>query len=220
MLQALQECLERQELETGGSQFKRQGQAIQTPADLRDQRGGDGRQLKRGLDLPCPLPQECHGSIVSQRLVVGKVFWIRQSQRLDDKLAFALDTQHLPARHEQLQARTCSEQFQQARCCCNHGLEVVQHKQPVLLLQRGGEQLEWQAGAGALQTLSLCDSGQDQVGIVKGDERDEADSIGERIPQCGRDGQRQARLAHASSACQGEQTHLWTREQGTGGGNL
>src|SRR6266550_7133320 len=115
MLQALQECLQRQELETGGGQFKRQGQAIQTPADLRDQRSSVSGQLKRGLDLPCPLEEERHGAIVSECFVIGQVLWIRQSQRLDDKLAFSPDTQHLPARHEQLQVRTGSQQVQQAR---------------------------------------------------------------------------------------------------------
>src|SRR6266700_3178478 len=177
MLQSLQECLQRQKLETGGGQFKRQGQAIQTPADLCNQWGSDGGQLKRGLNLLCPLEEERHGAIVSERLLVGQVLWIRQSQRLDDKLAFSPHTQYLPARHQQLQVRTGREQFQQARCCGDHGLEVVQHEQPLLLPQRGFQQLEWWAGAGALQPLGLGDGEQDQVGIVNGNERDEADSI-------------------------------------------
>src|SRR5437868_14119467 len=99
MLQSLQECLERQELETGGGQVNRQGQAIQTSADLSNQRGSAGGQLKRGLDLPCSLQEERHGSIVSERLLVGQVLWIGQGQRLDDKLAFAPHTQHLAAHH-------------------------------------------------------------------------------------------------------------------------
>ena len=102
MLQSLQECLQRQELETGGGQFKRQGQTIQTPADLCNQRGSDGVKLQGGLNLLCPLEEERHGAIVSERLLVGQVLWIRQSQRLDDKLAFSPHTQHLAARHQQL----------------------------------------------------------------------------------------------------------------------
>src|SRR6266568_9214025 len=101
MFQPLQECLQLQELEPGGGQFNRQRQAIQTPADLRNQRSSDGGQLKRGLNLPCPLEEERHGSIVRERLVVGQVLWIRQSQRLDDKLAFSPDIQHLATRHQQ-----------------------------------------------------------------------------------------------------------------------
>ncbi len=77
MLQTLQQCLQRQELEPGGGQFKRQGQAIQPPADLRDQQGSAGVKLKRGLDLLCPLEEERHGSIACERLLVGKVCWIR-----------------------------------------------------------------------------------------------------------------------------------------------
>src|SRR5215471_3083616 len=98
MLQSLQECRQRQELEAGSGQLKRQGQAIQAPADLCNQRSSDGVKLKRGLDLVCPRHEERHGSIVSERLLVRQVGWTRQSQRLDDKLAFASHTQRLPAR--------------------------------------------------------------------------------------------------------------------------
>ena len=124
------------------------------------------------------------------------------------------------ARHGAASSYAVHTQVHQVRCCCDHGLEVVQHEQPLLLPQRGFQQLEWRARAGALQPLGLRDGGQDQVGIVNGSERDEADAIGERIPQFGGDGQRQARLAHATCAGQGEQTHLWTCKQGTGGGDL
>src|SRR5207248_2612515 len=83
-------------------------------ADLRNQRGSDGVKLQGRLNLLCPLKEERHGSIVSERLVVEQVLWIRQGQRLDDKLAFSPHTKGLPARHQQLQARTGSQQVAKA----------------------------------------------------------------------------------------------------------
>ena len=59
-----------------------------------------------------------------------------------------------------------------------------------------------------MQAEGLRNGGKDQVGILNGRERDEADAIGELITQFGGDLERQARLAHTSRAGEGEQTHL------------
>ena len=71
-----------------------------------------------------------------------------------------------------------------------------------------------------MQTECLRDGGQDQIGILKRGQRDEADPIGVGPLDLARNGQRQARLAHTAGAGQGEQTNLRAREQGTGGGDL
>src|SRR6266700_4734414 len=219
MVQPFQECLQLQELEPGGGQFNRQGQAIQTPADLRNQRSRDGGQLKRGLNLPCPLEEERHGYIVRERLVVGKVLWIRQSQRLDDKLAFSPHMQHLAARHQQLEVRTGGEQVHQSRRCRHHLLEIVQHEHQVLLKERRLQHLQWRLGA-ALQAKRLHHGGKYQVGILNGGERDEADPIRKLLLHLGRDGNSQACLAHPSRASEGEEPHLRTQEQGTSRSDL
>src|SRR5215470_12078356 len=116
--------------------------------------------------------------------------------------------------------RTGSQQVHQARRCFSHLLEIVQQDQPVLLTKHHLQVLEWRECARFLQSERLHQGGKHQVGILNGSQRDEADAIRERIPQFGRDCQRQARLAHTTCASEGEQTHLWTREQGTGGGDL
>ncbi len=127
--------------------------------------------------------------------------------------------EHLTARHQQLQARTGGQQFHEQWRCRHDLLKVVQHEQPVLLTQRPLQQFQWRSGA-ALQAEGLHHGGKDQFGIVNGSERDEAGFIGEATLRLGRDVERQARLAHASGAGEGEQAHFRTHEQGTSGSNL
>src|SRR5262249_29250273 len=71
-----------------------------------------------------------------------------------------------------------------------------------------------------MQTFGLRDGGQDQVRVAKSSERDKTDAIGERILHSGRDCQRQMRLAYAAGAGEGEETHVWMREQSVGSQRL
>src|SRR5579864_5136094 len=220
MREALRECRQRQELEAGGGQLKRQGQPIQAPADLRNQRGSAGVKLHGGLNLVCPLEEERYGSIVGERLLVWKACWIGQGQRLDDQLAFAPHPQRLPARHQDFELRTGSQQLEQEWRRLHHLFEVVQDEQQVLVLQCCFQVLEWRAGATALEAKGLHDSRKDQPGIGNGSQRDETDSIEEDIPHLCCHLERQARLAHAAGAGERQQTHLGTGKQGTGGSQL
>ncbi len=90
----------------------------------------------------------------------------------------------------------------------------------MLLTKHRLQVLEWWECARFLQSERLYQGGQDQVGILNGSKRDEADAIGEAPLYLGRDCNSQTRLAHPSRASQGEQTHLWTCEQGTDCRNL
>ena len=137
------------------------------------------------------------------------MLWIGQGQWENGKGVFSSDTQGLPTRHQELETRTGSEHFRQARCCLHHLLEVIQHKQQVLFTQRRFQQFQWRSGATFLQAECLRDGGQDQVGIPNGGERDEAGPIGEVLLHFSRDCQRQARFAYPSGAGQGEQADLW-----------
>ena len=89
----------------------------------------------------------------------------------------------------------------------------------MLLTHRRFQQLQWWSGA-PLQAECLCHSRKDQFGILNGGKRDEADSVREVLLHLARDLERQARLAHASRAGEGQETYFRTCEQGTGGSNL
>src|SRR3989442_937699 len=65
------------------------------------------------------------------------------------------------------------------------------------------------------QSECLCDSGNDQVGIVDGGQWNEADPISKVIEQACRDLEAQACFANATGAGKSEQAHLWLPQQST-----
>ena len=74
----------------------------------------------------------------------------------------------------------------------------------MLLTQHRFQQLQWRSVAAALQAECLYYGRKDQFGIMNGGKRDETDSICEATLHLGRDLERQARLAYASGAGEGE----------------
>src|SRR5215469_15564750 len=74
--------------------------------------------------------------------------------------------------------------------------------------------------AAAWQAEGLHQGWQDQRGILNRGKPDEADAVLKAPLDLARDGQRQARLAHATGAGKSEEAHLRAREQSTGRGDL
>ena len=179
---------------------------------------GDGAGIGRGhtkgrLDGLRAQHKEAYCSLLREHLRRKLLRKIGHRERRDRKLVLSGEVEGGPAGDKQAQARTGGEQGSELRCPLDHLLEVVQQQQQVPLAQSGLHLLFWGECCNFPQAKCLGNGRHDAVGVADRGQRHEAGAIGKAGTQDACDLQSQARFAHAPGAGEGEQAHLWMREQ-------
>ena len=174
LLESFEQDRRRESLHARSSQFDRERQAVEAPADLGDlavcgKVGTDGQgTLHEEIDR-FPL-----------------------SQRIDGDLPLAVDVQRLAARDEHRQVRTGSDRLCDPGGCVEQMLEVVQHEQQALVADRCRERV--------LRPERLSGGRLDECGIGERGERDPPHAAVVVVGGRGGSLQREPRLAAATRA--------------------
>lgn len=171
----------RQELGSGGGQLDREGETIQTVADLRDGRGVVIRHCEGGLNGLRSLDEEPDGLVLGQLLQRRQLSGVRQFQRRHGILAFAPDVQRMPAGDQHGQLRAALEQGGDHRRRVGHVLEVVEHQQQLLRPEVLDQLLDDRLLARLSYPEGLGDRVRHEVRIDNRFESDKEDSIGKAI---------------------------------------
>ncbi len=215
MGESLEQRLGRQELAAASGQFDGQRQPVQMHTDLGDGAGIGRGQLKGGLDGLRAQHKQTHRGLLHERLRRELLCEIGHREQRDWKLVLSGEVKGGPAGDEYAEARTGGEQRRELRCPLDHLLEVVQHEQQVPLAQRGLHLFLRGDICNFPQAECLGNGRHDAGRVADRGQRHEAGAIGEVCTHDPRDLQGQARFAHTASPRDGEQAHLWTREQVT-----
>jgi hypothetical protein len=213
VLEPGQECGRGEHVDPGGSQFDRQGQAIQPPAD-----GGDIGRVGIGQGEPrfggAGPGHEKAAHLGGRHLLDRRPPGLAGHGQGGDRIGLlAGEVEHDPAGDQQLEPGRGLEQGRQIRRRLDHLLEVVQHQEQVLIGQRTPERLDQGRVDLLLDPAGLGDRGEDEGGIADGRERDEDDAIGKAGGEVVGHGQRQPGLADPTGAGQGQDRHIRIEQQ-------
>jgi hypothetical protein len=115
------------------------------------------------------------------------------------------DPEGLPARDEDLQVRAIGEELQEDWCRDRDLLEVVEDQQHALRAEASAELVQRRPVHRLGQPDRRRGEGQDGVGVGRGDEVDEVDTVRESVDLVGCGPDRQPRLAGPAGAGQREQ---------------
>ena len=138
---------------------------------------------------------------------------VGHGQRQDRKLLLPAQAQGGAAGHQHLEHGTAGQQLGDLRARAQHVLEVVEHEQQPAGRHVLGEAVHQHAIAEVLQTQHPRNRRHD-VGRARGGRQvDEKDAVFELIQQCGRDGDREPRLARPTGANEGQQAHVRAAQQ-------
>ncbi|MDP9472168.1 MAG: hypothetical protein M3Q71_16120 [Chloroflexota bacterium] len=218
-LQSRQQGLGRQEVAAGGGQLNRQRKPVQPPAHFchgtRVRRGeGEGRRHSLGS-----CREEANGG-GGGRLVGRRRRRIRQHQRRHRELVFAGDVQNRAAGHQHRQPGTGHHQPRHRRRRRRDLLEFVQQDEHVPPRQRGGEALGQRPVAGFPHPQCLGDCRQHQRRVGQWGKVHEPDAVPELVAEVRCHLHRQARLADAAGASEGDEGYVLPKQQGTHGGEF
>src|SRR6266566_10150769 len=141
------------------------------------------------------------------------MFEIRQCQWCNRKLMFTVYMQHRAAGYQNLEVGTCCQQLRKPRCGHQHLLKVVEQQQQLLVFQVCFQEVEHRLIANLFGSKFLSDSGNDQVRIADGGQRNEADTVGEVIEQVARDLQAQVSFADTTRACESHEARFRSKQE-------
>ncbi len=127
LLEGVTHAAEPKHKHAGCGHLQRERDAIQTPADLAQQRQLRGAALEPVVGGACALDEQCHRALMQIERVT--VQW--QCQRIDALHALALHARCLLAGHQQMLRRRRLQQLRhQRRNVVDQVLGVVQHEHP------------------------------------------------------------------------------------------
>lgn len=106
--------------------------------------------------------------------------------------------------------RAARKELNQLRRSCHNLLEIIKKEQDLLCVQKRCQRLQRGLSPLLPQADPLKKRRKQQLGLMKRGQRDREDSIGKKRRGQLRQSLSQARLAHASHACQREQAYLWS----------
>ena len=138
---------------------------------------------------------------------------MRQRKRLDGAQPLAGDPQRLSARDEHLQARGTRQEPGDVRCGSDDLLEVVEHEQDSLFVQKRGQRRFLRDARLLAHAERGCDRAEDEARLTHRRQRDEEDTVGEGIHELGACLQGQPGLAGASRTGERDEARRAVAEQ-------
>jgi hypothetical protein len=195
------------------SQLDRQRQAIQAMANAGDGGGALAGQGEGCICRPRARDEERHRRDRLQLPDVGNAGHIRQRQRRNGDRPLTAHVQPLPASDEHVQLWKRCQQFGDQQSGGDEVLEVVEHVQQRLAVQRLAPALAQWPLTHVLDANGAGHDRADQLDVPHRRQRNKGDARGEVGNEPGGDVEGQARLADASGAAQGDETHVWAAEE-------
>ena len=194
-------------------QLDGQGQAVQPNADFGHVPGVFDGEHKIGLYGAGAFHKEGHGGQFGQHRGRGHLLAIGQRERLHGKLAFAVDAQQRPAGNQDVQPWRIGQQLRHQRPGMDHLLKVVEHKEHLPWAQVGFQRIQVALIRTRTNAQCLGDHRCHQFGVVDGCKLHQKDAMLILVHQIGSHGQREACLADAAGAGEGDQPHCEATEQ-------
>ncbi len=211
IVQPLDDLLEGEQANPRGGQFDGERNAVESPADLRDEVDVVVAQLKGGTCRGRAVQKKTNGLELRQALggrgSAGEVApRLGKRERWQRPGRFARHAQRLAAAGQDAKLRTRTQQrFGEARAGSDEVFAIVEDEQEPLVAEEAGER----GGERALGLLAKIERGRDAFddhrGISGRGEFDEPNAVRIVVDQVGSHLQRQARLAGATRAGEREQ---------------
>ncbi|HLW12350.1 MAG TPA: hypothetical protein VKU81_06600 [Casimicrobiaceae bacterium] len=187
-------------------EFDRQRNAIQSVADLRDVRGVVLGQVKRRLRGHRSLDEKPCGVRLGDFRKRGFALRIGNDERRQRIRRLAANVQPLAAGRQELHARQRLQQFRcQFRAGVDQMLAVVEDEQQLAVSAMPGQRLRHGAARFLLDPERRGHRLRHQFRVCERRKFDQPHAVGEIIKRVGRDLKRQARLAKAAGADDGDE---------------
>ena len=202
----------REEAHPRRRQLDGQRQTIELAADRRHRRGGRRRDREVGPDRPGTPDEEGGRRGVEHGLRGGQRGGGQRQGRHGVEL-FHVEAQGAPARRQHRQAGAGGQQVAHQRGHRQEVLAVVEHEQAALVAQGGDEDVVERAIGHLGEPQRVGDGRRDQRRIPHRGQGDEARAVGEVCLERGGDRQRQASLADAAGAEEGDEAARVAEQQ-------
>ena len=203
--ESVQDGLRAQDPDPGGGQLDGQRQAVKLDADLGDRRCVLIVHGEFGSDGHGSLDKEGHRLELGELLQVRKMPRIRQAERRDGILPFAVHPERTPARGEDRQVRGARQQVSDLRRGDGDLLEVVEHQEERAVAEVLGQPLD-RGGARIDEAYGLSDGGQQELLACDWLQGDEVHAVREPVAGLGSDLEREPCLPRSSRPGQGDQS--------------
>ena len=204
LLQPREQRRERQELDTRRRQFNREGQAIESSGDPRDQ----GRVLlvqdETRPDGLSALGEQPHRLTARDR-GDRRELRVRHPQGRDFKLLLAADVKRRPAGHHDPQRHRRLQDLRDCRSGCDQVLEVVEQDKDPRVFEMASQAIQQRPVAHIPQPDALRDRRQDQIRVPDRGQRHEIHPVREPAGDFGSQLEAKPGLAAAARARESQQ---------------